>query len=293
MEFKIPFTSGNLESLKKKTTKLKYKIRPKKDTALQRYLTNLDVPMTREEYLAVCLKSAITTFIFAYIISSFLLFLVRVQFFYLLSLFLAFLFVGFIYLSQVNYPKLYNSRKQKEIERNLIPALQDMLVQLNSGIPLFNIIVNISSSGYSLLSEEFAKAARKINTGVPQIEVLEEMGERNSSVFFRRTIWQISNGMRSGSDISIVVKESVHALNDEQMIQIQNYGNKLNPLIMFYMLVSIILPALSITFVTIISSLIGLSEATSMALFAVLFVGVILVQISFVGVIRSLRPSLL
>lgn len=293
MEFKIPFTSGNLESLKKKTTKLKYKIRPKKDTALQRYLTNLDVPMTREEYLAVCLKSAITTFIFAYIISSFLLFLGRVQFFYLLSLFLAFLFVGFIYLSQVNYPKLYNSRKQKEIERNLIPALQDMLVQLNSGIPLFNIIVNISSSGYSLLSEEFAKAARKINTGVPQIEVLEEMGERNSSVFFRRTIWQISNGMRSGSDISIVVKESVHALNDEQMIQIQNYGNKLNPLIMFYMLVSIILPALSITFVTIISSLIGLSEATSMALFAVLFVGVILVQISFVGVIRSLRPSLL
>ena len=82
-------------------------------------------------------------------------------------------------------------------------------------------------------------------------------------------------------------------MNEEQLIQIQNYGNKLNPSIMFYMLSTIILPALAITFLTIISSMINLNKFTTMGMFAGLFVFVVVMQVMFLGVIKSIRPSLL
>ena len=154
-------------------------------------------------------------------------------------------------------------------------------------------MVNISSAGYEELSGEFKKAVRKINAGFPQIEVLEELGEKNVSLYFRRTLWQISNGMKAGSDIALVIRDSIKALNEEQVLQIQTYGNKLNPLIMFYMLISVILPALAITFLTIISSLVSLPETLTVLMFVALFIFVILIQIVFLGAIKSARPSLL
>ena len=125
------------------------------------------------------------------------------------------------------------------------------------------------------------------------MEVLESVGEKNSSLFFRRALWQISNGMRAGGDISIVIEESIRSLNEEQLIQIQIYGNKLNPMIMFYMLVSIIIPALSITFLTIIASLVNLPSIAVTFMFIGLFVFDTIIQVMFLGLVKSIRPSLL
>ena len=99
--------------------------------------------------------------------------------------------------------------------------------------------------------------------------------------------------MKAGSNIADVVKDGIRALNEEQLLQIQTYGNKLNPLIMFYMLISVILPALSITFMTILASLVNLPKTITIAMFIGLFVSVVLIQVIFMGVIRSARPSLL
>jgi pilus assembly protein TadC len=148
-------------------------------------------------------------------------------------------------------------------------------------------------SDYGELSNEFKKAVRRINAGYPQVDVIEQLGEENPSLYFRRALWQISNGMKAGSDISVVVKDSIRSLNEEQLIQIQNYGNKLNPMIMFYMLISVILPALAITFLTIISSLVGLEEMFATLLYVGLFIFISFIQLMFLGIIKSIRPSLL
>jgi pilus assembly protein TadC len=292
-KFKVPFALSDIDRLRKKSKFFAkyFKYRPK--SKIQTYLNSSDTGIMREEYLGICLRSALLFFIFFYLFSSTLLFFIKVKGSFLLAIPLSLIFAGFIYFSQEIYPKVYASRKQREIEKNLIPALEDMLVQLNSGVPLFSILVNISTAEYGFLSSEFRKAVKKINAGLPQTEVLEEVGEKNPSLFFRRALWQISNGLRAGSDISIVISESIKSLNEEQLIQIQNYGNKLNPLIMFYMLISVIIPALSITFLTIISSMINLAKTTTMLLFASLFIFVVLIQIMFLGTIKSVRPSLL
>ena len=168
-----------------------------------------------------------------------------------------------------------------------------MLIQLNSGIPLFSIMVNISSSDYGELSLEFKKIVKRINSGEPETDVLDSIGEKNSSVFFRRMLWQISNGMRAGSNMNVVIKESISTLSEEQLIQIQNYGNQLNPLVVFYMLISVIIPSLSITFLTILSSMLKIDTKMTTLLFIGIFVSIVLIQIMFIGVIKSKRPSLL
>lgn len=292
-KFKIPFTFSDLDRLRKKSKPFGKYFKYKPKSTLQVYLNSSDTGLSREEYLGICLRISFLYFVIFYLVSSTAMFFLRIKAGFFLAFPLALAFAGFIFFSERIYPKIYASKKQRNIEKNLIPALEDMLVQLNSGVPLFSILINLSAADYGFLSNEFKKAVRKINAGLPQIEVLEEVGEKNPSLFFRRALWQISNGLRAGSDISIVIRESIKALNEEQLIQIQTYGNKLNPLIMFYMLISVIIPALSITFLTIISSMVNLPGAMTMLLFISLFVFVLLIQIMFLGLIKSVRPSLL
>ena len=293
MKFRVPFSTASLEKLIKRSIFFRKFIRVKKDSKLKNALAMCDLEIKREEYLAICLQGAVNAFIAVLLVTSLSFVLLRINYAILLSFIAGFFAGGFVFFSRSVYPKVYSNRKQREIEMNIIPALQDVLVQLTSGIPLFSILVNISSSDYGALSIEFKKIVRKIIAGVPQTDVLEEIADKNPSTFFRRALGQVSNGMRAGSDISVVIRDSIKFLNEEQLIQIQNYGNKLNPSIMFYMLVTIILPALAITFLTIISSMINLNRFTTMGMFAGLFVFVIVMQVMFLGVIKSVRPSLL
>ncbi len=292
MKFKIPFTFSSTEILRKKS-KFFLLIRAKRHSKLSENLKNADAGLSREEYISICLKSFLIFFVVFSTISSSVLYLLQIKSFYLYGLLIAFVFSGFMFFIQLGYPRIYSLRKTRDIEKNLIPVMQDMLVQLSSGVPIFNILVNLANEDYGSVSREFGKAVKEINSGKPQIEAIEELGNRNTSVYFRRILWQISNGMRSGSDMSIVIKEGVNSLSKEQAIQIQSYGSKLNPLIMFYMLIAVILPALGITFLTIISSMLGWAGDMVKLMFLAIFAFVVFIQIMFLGVIKSRRPSLL
>lgn len=293
MKFNIPFTIAGIEKLKLNSAFLIPFIKFKDNTKLGQQLDNANINITREEYLAICLRSVILMFTISFFIFTTILIFLRVPFSMLFGLMGAGVFSGFILFNQRIYPSLYVQRRQRDIEKNLLSALQDILVQLDAGIPLFGVLVNISSADYGELSIEFKKAVRKISAGSPEQDVLEEISKNNPSLYFRRTLWQICNGMNAGSDMAIVIRDNIKALTEEQLIQIQNYGNRLNPLIVFYMLMAIIIPSLSITFLTIIASMIGLSKETSIGLFIALFVFVFLAQIMFMGTIKSRRPSLL
>ena len=293
MKFKIPFVLADLERIKKRPLTFIRFIKHKKKSDLQYYLDNSDTGLTREQYLNMCIWSFIKSFLTVFILLTIILLVLRVSQFYLWSFVVALVCAIFVSINQLVYPKLYLSRKVKDIEKNLIPALEDMMVQLTSGISLFTILLNISSSDYGELSNEFKKAAKQISAGAPQIDTLENLGERNPSIFFRRALWQISNAMKAGSDISVVIKDIIKSLNSEQLIQIQEYGNRLNPLVMFYMLISVIVPALSIAFLTIISSLVGLERNVTIVIYVTLFALTIFMQLMFLGVIRSAKPRLL
>lgn len=245
------------------------------------------------EYASMCIAASIVFFVFINIIFSIFLFLIKIDGALLLSILVSIPITLFIFIQQILYPKLFAGRKIRNIEKNLLPALQNILVQLNSGVPLFSVLVSISNEDYGEVSKQFAVAVKKINAGISQIEVLDQIAAKNPSLYFRRGIWQLVNGMKSGADISIVIKQIIASLSEEQMIQIQRYGGQLNPLAMFYMLITVILPSLGITFLIVISSFVSSSEFTTKLIFWGLYVFVFFFQIMFIGIIKTRRPTLL
>lgn len=254
------------------------------------YLNQAEAKMTSMEYISLCLVSLT---IFAIVIFSLCLTTLMFGASLYIPFLLAFIFTFFVFLQQMAYPKLASMRRVKEIDKNLLPALQDMLVQLNSGIPLFNIIANVARGSYGAISVEFKNAIQEINAGRNQIDALEDIAVRNPSVLFRRTLWQLVNGMKEGADIASLVKEVMRAVGDEQLTQIQRYGGQLSPLALFYMLIAIIAPSLGVTFIIVLSSFVALSPIVTKTLFFGLLGFTILFQVLFLGMIKTRRPALL
>jgi flagellar protein FlaJ len=292
MKFIIPFTFSRIEALKKRSKPF-LKLTSRKKNKFDEYLKSIGSNLSSSEYKSICIRNFVINFTILIFLATLILFLLKMKFYYLFGPGFALLASGFLFFIQINYPKIISLNKTREIDKNLIAALQDVLVQLNSGVPLFSIMVNISQSDYGGVSDEFKRIVMEINSGESSINAIEKYAKLNSSEYFRRSLWQISNGMRSGSDMASVVKESIRNLNEEQTIQIQSYGNKLNPLIMFYMLIAVILPSLGITFLIILSSMMGLSELLVKGILIGTGIFIVLMQIMFLGVIKSKRPRLI
>ncbi len=261
--------------------------------SLKLHLIRAGFNLDDKEYISMCIVSILMFFF----ISSFSLVLIFKSFgfseYYSFVIFAAFLFSVFIFFQQIVYPKIIVNKKIRNIERNLFSVLQSILVQINSGVPLFNVLVNISKGDYGEVAEEFSIIVKEINTGKSQIEALSESAVRNPSIFYRRALWQIVNGMKAGATISNIVKETLDSLSQEQIIQIQSYGSQLNPLAMFYMLIAVIVPSLSITLIIVMSSFMSLSEATIKVIFWGFYTFIVFIQIMFLGIIKSRRPNLM
>jgi flagellar protein FlaJ len=196
--------------------------------------------------------------------------------------------VGFFYV--VFYPRLYVNRKTNQIEKNLPYALHHLLIEVRSGVPLFNALVSISQSKYGVLSEEMKKAVDDISTGKSEIAALETLARRNPSLYFRRILWQIVNSLKSGADIGNTIKQIVDTLSEEQRIAIKKYGSQLNPMTLMYMIFAVIFPTLGITFLLILSSFVGIGIDLNLVLIGILLF-LLLFQFMIIGLIKSKRPT--
>ncbi|MBI2670849.1 type II secretion system F family protein [Candidatus Woesearchaeota archaeon] len=245
------------------------------------------------DYLGMCLIASGIIFVFFFLLVFLLLTRLQLKGFFVYALIASLVITLFIFIQQISYPRLFVSRRVRSIEQNLMPALQNILIQINSGVPLFDTLVNISFGGYGEISNEFKRGVKRIAAGEDEITALEDLAKKNSSVFFRRSIWQLVNGMKAGSDISNVIKNITENLGEEQLIGIQRYGSQLNPLAMFYMLFAVIMPSLGITFIIVLSSFISLGESVTKSVLYGLTTVVIFFQIMFMGMIKARRPNLM
>ncbi|VVC00502.1 Type II secretion system (T2SS), protein F [uncultured archaeon] len=189
------------------------------------------------------------------------------------------------------YPSIILGKKVRGIERNLIFALRTLLVEVRSGVTLFDSINIVANGDNGEVSNEFRKAVEKINTRRLQNDALEELAENNPSLYFRRAIWQLVNGLKAGSDVSIVMESLVQGLSAEKSNQVRKYGNSLKMLSLVYMMLGAIVPAMGLTLLIIMSTFpqISLGEPVFWGMLGFIIVG----QFMFLGVVKNSRPSLL
>lgn len=244
-------------------------------------------------YISASLFSDFLLFIFLFLFVSILLTKYKTGYSIAIAFLVAAAVSFFIFFQQMTYPKSIINGKVRGIEKHLLPALRVMQIQVSSGIPLYNVIESISREGYGGVSEQFRKAVKDINSGMHQINALEGMAAENPSVYFQRVIWQIVTALKSGSDLGSVLNELIESLSEEQIVEVQDYGSKLNPLTMFYMLLVVIVPALAVTFFVVLGSFLSMSSSTMQGLFWGMYAAVFLFQLFFLSMISSKRPNLL
>lgn len=199
------------------------------------------------------------------------------------------LFSLFVFSYLMRYPKFVAMRRIKKLEKDLLNSLQHILIEIKSGVPLFNSMIGVTE-GYGEVSDEYRIVVKEINAGVPEIKALERASLRNPSLHFRRSLWQITNAMKAGSDVASALEAIVNTLTQEQIIAIRRYGQELSPFTLMYMLVAVIMPTLGITFLIILSSFAGLKIPDF--LFPLILLALTIFQYFYMGIIKTKRPAL-
>ena len=263
------------------------KILPLHDADMKR----AEIPVNVKEYATMALVIIVFYFIFFTFIFFVLAFRLLNQIEIVLPVVISLIFSFLVLVQLIAFPIIRIKKKVRELDRNLVFALRTILVQLRSGVSLFESMKVVAEGNYGAVSSEFKKAVDQISTGTIQEIALDRIAEYNPSIFFRRAIWQIVNGMRACADVSAVLSESVDSLTEAQSIQIRNYESQMKILSLVYMMLGVIVPALGITFLIVLSSFpqIEITELYFWILLA--FVGVS--QFMYLGIIKSKRPSLL
>ncbi len=247
--------------------------------------------MTTEEYGAVIA----ILFSFYFVVMSIISFVFAVRFKIdnpiLPALTLGAVFGLLVAVQLTVYPKIKVKKKERDIERNLIFALRTLLVEIKSGVTLFESLRLIAFGDFGGVSKEFKRAINEIETGRIQEDAIEEIATYNPSFFFRRTLWQLVNGLKAGADVSTVLRSLVDTLSKEQRNQVRKYGSSLKLLSLVYMMLGVIVPALGLTFLIILASFpqIKIQEWMFWGLLVFLLIG----QFMFLGMLKTNRPTLL
>jgi len=181
------------------------------------------------------------------------------------------------------------SKREREIDRDVLFAGRFLLVKLNSGKPLINALFEASQS-YGVAGEYFKEIVEDIKVGTPLEEALERAYKTTPSKKFRKILFQINNALRIGVDVSSPLEAILEEISQEQLIEIQRYGKKLNSIIMFYLLAAIIMPSLGITLFSIVASM--MSMKIDLPVFLMILFFLMIIQFMFIGIIKSIRPNL-
>ncbi|MFH1682467.1 MAG: type II secretion system F family protein [Candidatus Woesearchaeota archaeon] len=179
-------------------------------------------------------------------------------------------------------------KKQHDINSEIVFAGRFLIIELESGVPLYDAFKNLSKN-YKIIGKYFAEIVTKIDLGTQMEDALNESVEFTPSPNFRKILWQIVNSQQTGADMSTALRSVVEQITKEQLIEVQEYGRKLNPMAMFYMIIAVILPSIGITMFVILATFMDLTLELSVLLIISFFLAFI--QFMFYAMIKSSRPS--
>lgn len=189
------------------------------------------------------------------------------------------------------YPDVAIIRRRKAIDYEIVFAGRHLVIALRSGMPLFDAMRGVSE-GYGEVSREFNSIVEKVMVGAPISQAIREVAQNNPSKNLVRIITQIANALASGANVADSLDAVLDQISKEQVIELKEYGQKLTPMIMFFMIFGIILPSLGVAFLIILLSLIptGTININSYLLvFAFAFIAI--VQFLFLALVESSRPK--
>lgn len=193
--------------------------------------------------------------------------------------------VAFFYF--YHYADAEIAKRRKEISKEVVFAGRFLLIELESGVPIYQSFQNLARN-YENIGAYFAEVIQKVDLGTPFDEALNEAVQVAPSNDLRRILWQILNSLKTGSEVADALGNVFDQIVREQQIDVKEYGRKLNPLAMFYMMIAVIIPSLGTIMLIVLSTFIGLD--LNLLFFGMLIFLNIVVQFMFLAIIKAQRP---
>lgn len=194
------------------------------------------------------------------------------------------------FMLHVIYPSITMKKIAVKENKDLLFALREIIIDVDGGVPLFDSLKNVSTSGYGYVSRDFEWVVREIESGVPERAALKELAVRTESEYLKRAAWQMVNALESGSRMSDALESIALSVENYLFGEIKNYSSNLNFLLLLYMLGGIVAPSLGITFMILLSAFSGLGVSMQSILMLVGMTTVL--QIIMIGYMATTRPEL-
>ena len=261
--------------------------------SLVKYFPNLpkkliiaNIGISPSNYLKKSFMMGILNSLFISAILIFFLIKSRVSLIWILPIFLVGFF-GFFNLNILKVDSLIYKRR-KAIDKDVVFAGRYMLLKLYSGTPLLNALIE-QSRGEGMTSKYVKEIVDDINSGSSIEDSLDKAMEYCPSEKFRKILFYMSNALKYGVDVTGPLESAISQIIEENFIEVQKYGKKMNTFMIFYMLLGVVLPSLGITIFIVLAGFIGISIGKN-ALFTINFL-ILILQVIFLFLVRGRIPS--
>ena len=142
---------------------------------------------------------------------------------------------------------------------------------------------------YETIGQYFNEIVQRVDLGTSMEEALNEAVQLAPGNELRRIFWQILNALKTGSRVAPALSSVVDQIVREQEIAVKEYGRKLNPLAMFYMMIAIIVPSLGTIMLIVLATFIGFEMGW--LIFGLIVALNAIVQFIFLTTIKAQRPA--
>lgn len=196
----------------------------------------------------------------------------------------------FIFGFMINSPKAKIKRKVNDVEREIVFAGRFLLIELSSGLPLFDALLNVAKS-FKYIGKYFKDIIDRAEIGKPLDVAINDVIETTPSENFRKLLWQLMNALRTGADVSVALNSVVDQISREQIIKINAYNKKLNMYVVLYLLLAIIVPSLGIAMLSLLSTFLGFGLSFGSLMGILVFIAIL--QFLFVSMINNSRAGVI
>ena len=205
-----------------------------------------------------------------------------------IAIFIAPLVFFMLFSSFLRKPNIAIRKKKREFDREIVFAGRFLVIELESGVPVYNAMISVTKS-YPTIGKYFREILNRVDIGTPIEDAINESIELTPSPSFRKILWQIYNSLKTGSDLASALSVTLEQVAQDQVIQVKEYGKKLNPIVMFYMVAAIIFPSIGVIMFIVFSGFFSVSvNLTALLLVAA---GVAFMQLMFLMIMKGQRPS--
>jgi pilus assembly protein TadC len=258
-----------------------YKTIAKKYPELRSVLMRANMSLDPVDYI----KETVFASVFASLALVFIIFMFTKSFYMLLFLPL-FIIVLFFYMINRAYFRI--KKIEKMIAREVVFAGRFLIIELESGIPLYNTFENIGFN-YKYVGIYFSNIVEKVRLGTSIDDAINDTIEICPSDNLRKLLWQVLNSINTGANIGSALNSVLENIVREQNIAMKEFGNKLNPMAMFYMMVAVIIPSLGVTMLIVFSSFMDIHISLFMLILLAIVIG--FMQFMFLMMIKNSRPN--